>query len=60
MFLWIRFLKQNNPFYESVVVEEINHDIESMTKKLLQELVKFDEFRILKQNLDDKKEVEQT
>ena len=31
-----------------------------MSSKLLQELVKFDEFRILKQNLDDRKIVEQT
>ena len=60
MFLWIRFLKQNNPFYESVVIEEISKDIDTMSSKLLQELVKFDEFRILKQNLDDRKIVEQT
>ena len=58
--MWIRFLKQNNPFYESVVMEEINKDIDTMSSKLLQELVKFDEFRILKQNLDDRKIVEQT
>ena len=31
-----------------------------MSSKLLQELVKYDEFRILKQNLDEKKIVEQT
>ena len=60
MFLWIRFLKKNNPFYESVVIEEISKDIDTMSSKLLQELVKFDEFRILKQNLDDRKIVEQT
>ena len=31
-----------------------------MSSKLLQELVKYDEFRMLKQNLDEKKIVEQT
>ena len=60
VFLWIRFLKKNNPFYEGVEIEEINNEIDKMSSKLLQELVKFDEFRILKQNLDEKKLVEQT
>ena len=60
VFLWLKFLKKNNPFYEGVEVEEINQQIDKMSSKLLKELVKFDEFRILKQNLDAKKIVEQT
>ena len=55
VFLWIRFLKKNNPFYGGVEIEEISNEIDEMSSKLLQELVKFDEFRILKQNLDEKK-----
>ena len=43
VFLWLKFLKKNNPFYEGVEVEEINQQIDKMSSKLLQELVKFDE-----------------
>ena len=55
--LWLNFLQKNNPLYKNIVVsdENVKDEIDIMEEKLISELVSFDEYRILKEQLAEKK-----
>ena len=59
--LWLNFLQKNNPLYKNIVVsdENVKDEIDIMEEKLISELVSFDEYRILKEQLAEKKETEE-
>ena len=59
VFKWLEYLKQNNPFYENILLDKLHRDIDIMSSKLLQEVVEYDEFRIMKNSLDDRKKIEE-
>ena len=61
IFEWLLFLKQNNPLYENITINEteINDEIDLMDEQLISELVTYDEYRLLKDQLDEKKASEE-
>ena len=60
IFDWLSFLMVNNPLYKNIRVNktEINDEIDLMSEQILNELVTYDEYRILKEQLEENKENE--
>ena len=58
VFLWLKFLKQVNHLYKDIEIE-VSDEIDFMSAELMDELVTFDEFRILKDQLAENKEKEE-
>ena len=57
IFIWLKYLKKNNPLYENIKINEteINDEIDIMSDQLISELVTYDEFRIYKDLMTEKK-----
>jgi hypothetical protein len=60
LFKWIAFLKENNPFYKNILEEtEVEKQIDVMSSELKEQLVAYDEYRVLKEQLNEQKEKEE-
>ena len=61
VFKWLAFLKRNNPLYENIKLNEteVNDEIDIMSNQLISELVTYDEYRVLKDQLNEKKRSEE-
>ena len=57
VFKWLSFLKRNNPLYENIKLNEteVNDEIDIMSNQIISELVTYDEYRVLKDQLNEKK-----
>ena len=60
VYQWLVFLKKNNPLYKNITINEteVNDEIDLMDEMLLSELVTYDEYRLLKNQLDEKQQSE--
>ena len=58
VFSWLSFLRLNNPLYRNIIINEteVNDEIDIMSDRLISELVSYDEYCVLKDQLDEKKE----
>jgi hypothetical protein len=61
VFEWLSFLRLNNPLYKNIIINEteVNDEIDLMSEKLISELVTYDEYRVLKDQLAEKKVTEE-
>ena len=62
VFKWLSFLRLNNPLYKNIIIDEteVNDEIDIMSEKLISELVTYDEYRVLKDQLVEKRESEES
>ena len=59
VFEWLDFLRIHNPLYKNIMGEtEASEQIDEMSRNILSELVEYDEFRVLKSQLEDRNETE--
>ena len=61
LFKWLSFLKLNNPLYKNIVIDEteVNDEIDIMSDRLIAELVTYDEYRLIKEELEEKRKIEE-
>ena len=60
VFKWLAFLKENNHLFKDILSEsKVSEEIDDMSAELMDELVTYDEYRVLKDQLDESKQKEE-